>query len=227
MAKCDKRLTNSPRGWGKLMQMVLRPKCLHCSCTHCPRGSEQSVHPVVPTETTASFQAELVGFTAQLQRNSQADVKSTDESGKYLYTDDVPDCKWVHSTEFLFPAKARCAFLACPDINTLPFSWHVMWISLSSLLSSFLFVWPCTMQVLKICLYHALFCLRPELSAHPLCWSHQLLRREGLGQTPQGSVSVRRKEASAFLPSPVLALLCRATNGQDGVWMQTLLNKFI
>lgn len=75
------------------MQMVLRPKCLHCSCTHCPRGSEQSVHPVVPTETTASFQAELVGFTAQLQRNSQADVKSTDESGKYLYTDDVPDCK--------------------------------------------------------------------------------------------------------------------------------------
>lgn len=75
------------------MQMVLRPKCLHCSCTHCPRGSEQSVHPVVPTEPTASSQAELVGFTALLQRNSQADVKSTDESGKYLYTDDVPDCK--------------------------------------------------------------------------------------------------------------------------------------
>lgn len=123
------------------------------------------------------------------------------------------------TAQSFFPAKARRAFLACPDINIPPFSWRHMWISLSSLLRSF-FCLTWHYAGTQGLLYHPLFCLRPEFSAHPLCWSRQLLRCEGLGQTPQGSVCVWRKEASAFLPSPVLAPLCRATNGQDRVWMQ-------
>lgn len=75
------------------------------------------------------------------------------------------------TAQSFFPAKARRAFLACPDINIPPFSWCVMWISLSSLLSSF-FLFD-----LALCRYSRSACIMPyfvlDLSSVPtLCVGH-------------------------------------------------------